>query len=292
MLHAPVIEGAASYQQVRPGEEVEITCWVHASPPPAIEWYRNGRLLAAADTVTSTRGHAHTLIVPAIGGRETFGRYGCRAVNSLGEAMRLTEVGGLADPVIFTTPAGPPPGTDEPPLLTWTVRSLSPVIEFRLDYAPAVGVGEKAAAWRSVTVGLTADTALTTDLYMGRLMLADLQDAGGGSYSVRVASHNVYGWSEPLHRKEWLTLPIRPPRGSTSPKPLQVKPSPRSTVTATPLDSTTRVSSSLRSSTASPVSPSSLSSSPLSASSSSSGSAMSVLSLLLAVLCVMLPRCL
>ncbi len=67
-MHAPVTEPAASdYLQAREGEEVEITCIVHASPPAHVDWYHNGRLLAAKDTVTSVRGNKYTLIATPIG---------------------------------------------------------------------------------------------------------------------------------------------------------------------------------------------------------------------------------
>ncbi len=99
--------------------QVEVTCTVHAWPPPTtVEWYRNGALLPPAHTVTASRGPVHRLIIPAIGNRDTFGRYSCRAVNSLGEAMRRTEVGGLADSAVFAAEEA------DPATLAWTVRSV------------------------------------------------------------------------------------------------------------------------------------------------------------------------
>ncbi len=100
---------------------MEVTCTVHAWPPPTtVEWYRNGALLPPAHTVTASRGPVHRLIIPAIGNRDTFGRYSCRAVNVLGEAMRRTEVGGLADPAVF---AAQEEEAADPAALAWTVRS-------------------------------------------------------------------------------------------------------------------------------------------------------------------------
>ncbi len=68
VLHAPVVEPPLTdYVQVRAGEEVEVTCVVHAYPPPAVAWYRNGGLRAAQETVTAVRGQRDTLIATPIG---------------------------------------------------------------------------------------------------------------------------------------------------------------------------------------------------------------------------------
>ncbi len=68
MLHAPVVDSPLTdYVQARAGEEVEVTCLVHAYPPPTVAWYRNGGLLAAQETVTAVRGERYTLIATPIG---------------------------------------------------------------------------------------------------------------------------------------------------------------------------------------------------------------------------------
>ena len=266
MLYAPVIEpSSSSYLQAREGEEVAVTCLVHASPLPTIEWYRNGRLLAAVDTVTASRGPNHTLIIPAIGGRVTFGRYECRAVNSLGEAMRLTEVGGLADPAVFAAAGF---DLEVSPSLAWTVCSLTPVTEFRLDYSPAsAAASPESAAWRSLEVKAVA-VAETAALYAGRLVLEDLTP--GVEYSVRVASHNAYGWSPPT-QANWTVVRMRPRSGRTDLK--LPPPSASPGVELPPADTSGAAipfsGTNAKSSTASSIRPSSLSSSQLSSSSSS-----------------------
>jgi hypothetical protein len=68
VLHAPVVDPPLTdYVQARAGEEVEVTCVVHAYPPPTVAWYRNGGLLAAQETVTAVRGERYTLIATPIG---------------------------------------------------------------------------------------------------------------------------------------------------------------------------------------------------------------------------------
>jgi hypothetical protein len=69
-----------------------------------------------------------------LGGRDTFGRYECRALNDLGEASQALEVGGLADPAVFVTDGTAAAADPHGHTLTWRVRSLEPLIEFRLDY--------------------------------------------------------------------------------------------------------------------------------------------------------------
>ena len=49
------------------GDEVEITCTIHASPPAEVEWYRNGQLLDPRQVVISRRGNRHTLMLHNIG---------------------------------------------------------------------------------------------------------------------------------------------------------------------------------------------------------------------------------
>jgi hypothetical protein len=74
VLHAPVVDPPLTdYVQARAGEEVEVTCVVHAYPPPTVAWYRNGGLLAAQETVTAVRGERYTLIATPIGICSSYG---------------------------------------------------------------------------------------------------------------------------------------------------------------------------------------------------------------------------
>jgi hypothetical protein len=78
VLHAPVMDPSLTdYVQARAGEEVEVTCVVHAYPPPAVAWYRNGGLLAAQETVTAVRGERYTLIATPIGKSTCAVQYMC-----------------------------------------------------------------------------------------------------------------------------------------------------------------------------------------------------------------------
>ena len=65
--HKPEIEQEETFIHSRDGDEVEITCTIHASPKAEVEWYRNGQLLDPREMVTSTRGNRHTLMLHRIG---------------------------------------------------------------------------------------------------------------------------------------------------------------------------------------------------------------------------------
>jgi hypothetical protein len=129
----------------------------------------------------------------SLGGRETFGRYECRATNSYGEARQTIQVGGLAGPALFTpTAEGAEPHGHT---LAWSVRSLVPVTEYRLEYRA------EGTDWQSVTVlpeAQTTDgpTAIPADLYSGRQRLERL--TAGTAYRVRVSALNRYGWGRPM----------------------------------------------------------------------------------------------
>ncbi len=129
----------------------------------------------------------------SIGGRETFGRYECRAINSYGEARQTIQVGGLADPALFTPSAeGAEPHGHT---LAWSVRSFVPVTEYRLEYRA------EGTDWQSLTVLPEAQTtdglaAVPADLYSGRQRLERL--TAGTVYRVRVSALNRYGWGRPM----------------------------------------------------------------------------------------------
>ena len=67
--HKPEIEQEETYIHSRDGDEVEITCTIHASPPAEVEWYKNGQLLDNRNWVISSRGNRHTLELHKIGER-------------------------------------------------------------------------------------------------------------------------------------------------------------------------------------------------------------------------------
>lgn len=65
--HKPEIEQEETFIHSRDGDEVEITCTIHASPVAEVEWYKNGQLLDDNKWVISSRGNRHTLHLHKIG---------------------------------------------------------------------------------------------------------------------------------------------------------------------------------------------------------------------------------
>ena len=61
--HKPEIEQEETFIHTRDGDEVEITCTIHASPKAEVEWYKNGQLLEDSKWVITSRGNRHTLLL-------------------------------------------------------------------------------------------------------------------------------------------------------------------------------------------------------------------------------------
>ena len=134
-----------------------------------------------------------------LGGRDTFGRYECRAANSFGEARRRIEVGGLADSAVFL-PADLSEAEPTGHTLAWSVRSFVPVTEFRLEYQ-----GASETDWRSVNVLVEPQKAASAgEIYSGRVRLERLTP--GTVYRARAVALNRYGWnSPPAQNHEFVT---------------------------------------------------------------------------------------
>ena len=75
MQHKPEIEQEETFIHSRDGDEVEITCTIHASPAAEVEWYRNGQLLDPRNFVITQRGNRHSLLLQKIGKRDTHGQF-------------------------------------------------------------------------------------------------------------------------------------------------------------------------------------------------------------------------
>ena len=67
--HKPEIEQEETFIHSRDGDEVEITCTIHASPKAEVEWYKNGQLLDDSKWVIESRLNKHTLHLQKIGER-------------------------------------------------------------------------------------------------------------------------------------------------------------------------------------------------------------------------------
>jgi len=90
--HSPEIEQEMMTVRNKEESDIKITCTIHASPIPTVEWYKNGERLMVKDNVISKRGNRHTLLLTEK--LDKTGRYECKATNDLGEASAGLEVTG------------------------------------------------------------------------------------------------------------------------------------------------------------------------------------------------------
>jgi len=182
--HKPEIEQEETFIHSRDGDEVEITCTIHASPLATVEWYKNGQLLDPKNNVITKRGNRHSLLLQKIGETNTHGKYQCRAINQFGEAMALTEVSGKAAPANFKSlPMGEGLTTYN---LEWVVTSSSEVTEFTVEYREDSAAGE----WKKVVAKVDK---VEMESYAGEVTLEKLRPAT--RYVARVAAKNSYGYS-------------------------------------------------------------------------------------------------
>jgi len=182
--HKPEIEQEETFIHSRDGDEVEITCTIHASPLAEVEWYKNGQLLDPKYNVISNIKNRHSLLLQKIGETDTHGKYQCRAYNQFGEAMALTEVSGKAAPANFKSlPMGEGLTTYN---LEWVVTSSSEVSEFQVEYKEDSAAGE----WKKVVAKVDR---VEHESYAGEVTLEKLRPAT--RYVARVAAKNSYGYS-------------------------------------------------------------------------------------------------
>eukprot|EP00090_Calanus_glacialis_P024545 TRINITY_DN3816_c0_g1_i1.p1 TRINITY_DN3816_c0_g1~~TRINITY_DN3816_c0_g1_i1.p1 ORF type:complete len:511 (-),score=71.37 TRINITY_DN3816_c0_g1_i1:374-1906(-) len=182
--HKPEIEQEETFIHSRDGDEVEITCTIHASPLADVEWYKNGQLLDLKNNVITKRGNRHSLLLQKIGETDTHGKYQCRAVNQFGEAMALTEVSGKAAPANFKSlPMGQGLTTYN---LEWVVTSSSDVSEFKVEYRE----DSEGNSWEEVVAKVDK---VEHESYAGEVTLEKLRPAT--RYVARVAAKNSYGYS-------------------------------------------------------------------------------------------------
>jgi len=184
--HKPEIEQEETFIHSRDGDEVEITCTIHASPLAEVEWYKNGELLDPKDNVITKRGNRHSLLLQKIGETDTHGKYQCRALNEFGEAMALTEVSGKAAPANFKSLPMSKSLTSYK--LEWVVTSSSEVSEFKVQYKKE---SEGEEDWKEVIAKVDQ---VEHESYAGEVTFEKLHPAT--RYVAKVAAKNSYGYND------------------------------------------------------------------------------------------------
>lgn len=114
--------------------DAELTCTVHAYPPPSIVWRKEGEnvvqtlriQLSQKKHVTRTE---NILVIHNLTEKD-FGKYSCFAKNSLGKNEKTVS--------LVKTPAVrefvKPEKSNKDVMLTWKVESKSPILEHELQF--------------------------------------------------------------------------------------------------------------------------------------------------------------
>eukprot|EP00092_Neocalanus_flemingeri_P087809 GFUD01110874.1.p1 GENE.GFUD01110874.1~~GFUD01110874.1.p1 ORF type:complete len:497 (+),score=131.98 GFUD01110874.1:127-1617(+) len=203
--YKPEIELEEVFVHTQNGNKVEIVCTVHGSPPPTVEWTRNGEVIKkdVKHLTTQHVGSHHSLVIQSVRPAD-YGSYSCSAGNRLGSAQAVMQISGKASPAHFKSN---PAGTEESSyLLEWSSMSYTPITEFHLETRQ---VGSE--VWRKYSVSPHPDQEVYHSA--GKQYLTNLQMAT--TYQARVKSRNKEGMSE------WSSLFIFATRGG-EPKQEQI----------------------------------------------------------------------
>jgi len=195
--YVPEIEITEMFIHSQTGQDkVELICNVHAHPAPTVIWEKDGNLVVDNKRVRPiSKGSKHTLIITYVKS-EDFGKYSCKASNSLGSQQKVIELTGHASPAQFRSSAS---GSSENSfLIEWSSSSFTPITKFKLE------VKEKNSNnWKSYTVDAHQDEAANNH-WAGKQYLSALQ--GATQYIARVSAENDEGWSQPSQEWNFATL--------------------------------------------------------------------------------------
>jgi len=190
--YAPEIEITEMFIHSQTGQDkVELICNVHAHPAPSVIWEKDGNLVVDNQRVRPiSKGSKHTLIITYVKS-EDFGKYACKASNSLGSQQKVIELTGHASPAQFKSSAS---GSSENSfLIEWSSSSFTPITKFKLEIKE-----RNSNNWKSYNVDAHQDETAINH-WAGKQYLSDLK--GATQYKARVSAENDEGWSKP--GKEW-----------------------------------------------------------------------------------------
>lgn len=94
------------------------------------------QILPTERLMTETRGAKHSLVIRSVIPSD-FGNYSCVASNLLGKERRVVQLTGRPHPVVFQSPSISQ--WRDKYNVSWTVKSLAPIEEYRLYYKVVSG---------------------------------------------------------------------------------------------------------------------------------------------------------
>ncbi|KAF0296990.1 Protein amalgam [Amphibalanus amphitrite] len=204
--YPPEVEVEKSTVYTGEGYSVVLVCFVYADPPAKVIWDREDSTFDSSrhsepdEVVMGTR---HELVIQSVG-RDDFGRYSCKATNSLGTMTRHMSVTGVADRVEITSePVSTAPDVYD---LSWQVQSFSPVQEYKVAYRRSkhnISV-EQPSVWKEVIVPTTGSEPVGDVLYHQRITLRGLEPAT--AYDLKIQARNAHGWNAVSDQFRFATL--------------------------------------------------------------------------------------
>ncbi|KAL4154420.1 hypothetical protein QTP88_000295 [Uroleucon formosanum] len=201
ILIPPRIIGITSNGKVsaKKGSDVTLQCNSTGNPPPTITWSRKNNMLPNGEKTFI--GNSYTIDSVR---RQADGVYICTASNNIGTTVNEEiDLNILCKPdvaVITSSKQGRSKNSYE---MLWTVKSYSPIIEYKLLYRPdktnksnhEIQYKRPMRRWNDDWTELLLNPASTDQLEKSRTeTIRDLDP--GTKYEATVQSRNRYGWSE------------------------------------------------------------------------------------------------
>ncbi|XP_043232369.1 protein amalgam-like isoform X1 [Amphibalanus amphitrite] len=195
--YPPEVEVAKSVVYTGEGFGAELVCVVFAQPEAEVRWEREGALLEPSHHRSSSSGGdedgtRYTLAIDSVTLAD-FGTYSCHATNSLGTAGGQIQISGTPERAQVTSSAmGAAPDSYQ---LSWTVRSFSPVLEYKVAYRQSKQNSSSASSggWREVLVPHIGGDVVDAHWHRQSIPLTGLAPAA--TYDVHVQARNRHGWS-------------------------------------------------------------------------------------------------
>ncbi|CAO1442941.1 unnamed protein product [Diamesa hyperborea] len=132
VLFAPEIEVERPFIHTGLGYEAQLSCLVHAEPPPNVIWYKDTTQLGTTEQHSQqNRGNRYTLTIRNVTYSDLV-NYTCQASNNLGKDRGALSLSGIPTICYFDSKAI----SDHRDRynITWNVQSYSPIREYRLFY--------------------------------------------------------------------------------------------------------------------------------------------------------------
>jgi len=184
--YAPEMEVTEVFVHTKTGDKAEMVCLVHAYPPPTVVWSKDDQPLKSSGRIQIVKSGRRLSVIVNDVKKVDFGKYTCKASNSLGSDKKILKMTGHATPADFKSAASGHSETSF--LIEWTSRSFTQIEEFLLEVRPSHASSE----WQKYKITPSDEGPYQ---YAGKEFLGNLTSAT--PYSARVTARNAEGWGSP-----------------------------------------------------------------------------------------------